>query len=56
MVVVRTCVNRSVVKSKSACVWADSNACAQEGAYEGMIRRSKLHYGIDVEEDVEREE
>lgn len=55
MVVVVVWVNSSVVKDKHECVWADANACGQEDEYEGMIRRSKLHYGIDVEDDVERE-
>lgn len=55
VVVVVMWVNSSVVKDKYECVWEDANACGQEDEYEGMIRRSKLHYGIDVEDDVESE-
>ena len=55
MVVVLVWVNSSVVKDKHECVWEDANACGQEDEYEGMIRRSKLQYGIDVEDDVESE-
>ena len=55
MVVALVWVNSSVVKDKYECVWEDANACGQEDEYEGMIRRSKLHYGIDVEDDVESE-
>ena len=55
VVVVVMWVNSSVVKDKHECVWEDANACGQEDEYEGMIRRAKLHYGIDVEDDVESE-